>query len=137
MGKSASESGIECTLDGFGFGQPFDTAYHDCCRREDQIRRESGDPEPQAETRNNANSPMIDVRWSILCQHKCIDHDEEMKCDCYPGYRLGQDGRQCDDVDECRNPAACPADQQCVNFVAASSASRTKESLSGRGGGAI
>ena len=32
MGRQAADTTGECSMSGFGFGQPFDGAYHECCR---------------------------------------------------------------------------------------------------------
>ncbi|XP_054277887.1 very low-density lipoprotein receptor-like isoform X3 [Macrosteles quadrilineatus] len=47
------------------------------------------------------------------CSHICVDTLVSFHCDCRPGYKLVDDGRSCEDIDECENPGACS--QICYN----------------------
>ena len=51
------------------------------------------------------------------CGHNCIDTKEGFKCYCNPGYKLMDDGKACQDIDECNEiQGACS--QTCVNGLA-------------------
>ncbi|XP_077561431.1 low-density lipoprotein receptor-like isoform X4 [Haemaphysalis longicornis] len=47
------------------------------------------------------------------CSDLCHDDPVGYHCSCRPGFRLTEDGRTCDDVDECAVPGSCS--QTCVN----------------------
>ena len=50
------------------------------------------------------------------CGHNCIDTKEGFKCYCNPGYKLMDDGKACQDIDECAGAAnSCHSNATCVN----------------------
>ncbi|XP_032876421.1 fibulin-7 [Amblyraja radiata] len=51
-----------------------------------------------------------------LCMHTCINVPGSYRCTCPPTYRLLNDGRSCDDVDECATSQHnCPTEATCIN----------------------
>nr|XP_037288057.1 LOW QUALITY PROTEIN: very low-density lipoprotein receptor-like [Rhipicephalus microplus] len=47
------------------------------------------------------------------CSDICRDDPVGFHCECKPGFRLTEDGKTCDDVDECATPGSCS--QTCIN----------------------
>ncbi|KAK8763872.1 hypothetical protein V5799_033525 [Amblyomma americanum] len=47
------------------------------------------------------------------CSDICRDDPVGYHCECRPGFRLMEDGKTCDDIDECATPGSCS--QTCVN----------------------
>ncbi|KAM5253558.1 fibulin-7 isoform 4-T4 [Hipposideros larvatus] len=51
-----------------------------------------------------------------LCMHACVNTPGSYRCACPSGYRTLQDGKSCEDVDECVSPQhLCPRGTTCVN----------------------
>ncbi|XP_078254923.1 fibulin-7 isoform X2 [Rhinoraja longicauda] len=51
-----------------------------------------------------------------LCMHTCINIPGSYRCTCPPTYRLLNDGRSCDDVDECATSQHnCTTEATCIN----------------------
>ena len=50
------------------------------------------------------------------CDHKCTDNDGSYTCDCRSGYRLTNDGKTCEDIDECATENGGCA-HTCVNHT--------------------
>ncbi|KAJ0003972.1 hypothetical protein NQD34_010186 [Periophthalmus magnuspinnatus] len=46
------------------------------------------------------------------CAYDCVETPRGVRCICPPGYQMGSDGRECKDVDECKQE---PCQQVCVN----------------------
>lgn len=51
------------------------------------------------------------------CEHNCRETPKGKVCYCNDGYKLAQNARNCDDIDECKVSNPCP--QKCVNIVGA------------------
>ncbi|KAL0155493.1 hypothetical protein M9458_049756, partial [Cirrhinus mrigala] len=47
-----------------------------------------------------------------LCAHKCENILGSYKCSCTTGFKLADDGRNCDDLNECESN---PCSQECAN----------------------
>ncbi|KAL1426766.1 hypothetical protein MTO96_017995 [Rhipicephalus appendiculatus] len=47
------------------------------------------------------------------CSDICRDDPVGFHCECKPGFRLTEDGKTCDDIDECATPGSCS--QTCIN----------------------
>ena len=50
------------------------------------------------------------------CDHKCNDTDGSYTCDCRSGYRLSNDGKTCEDIDECLSENGGCA-HSCINYT--------------------
>ncbi|GFS46965.1 hemicentin-1 [Trichonephila inaurata madagascariensis] len=51
------------------------------------------------------------------CQHLCENTQGSYRCTCPPGYRLGQSGKTCLDIDEClESNIDCGPDRMCFNM---------------------
>lgn len=48
------------------------------------------------------------------CTHLCIQGPFGAQCECPLGYRLANDSKTCEDIDECRIPGFCS--QHCYNM---------------------
>lgn len=48
------------------------------------------------------------------CSDICKDDPIGFHCECHPGFKLTEDNRTCDDVDECLIPGSCS--QKCTNY---------------------
>jgi hypothetical protein len=49
------------------------------------------------------------------CAQGCVDLDKGYECTCEAGYTLGDDGKACNDVDECKGENNCDANATCTN----------------------
>jgi len=47
------------------------------------------------------------------CEHECVGTPKGAECLCRPGYKLSQDGKSCEDINECTQYGIC--DQECIN----------------------
>lgn len=54
-----------------------------------------------------------ECQQGVCLNSRCINVPGSYRCDCESGYVMNRRG-QCEDVDECRNPSACPG-KKCVN----------------------
>lgn len=62
----------------------------------------------------------ISVCTRFGCDHFCEELDyDKAACTCRSGFQLNRDGRKCDDIDECLNPALniCGPDERCSNLL--------------------
>merc|ERR1712038_1425856 len=50
-----------------------------------------------------------------LCEDQCVNTQGSYFCSCGNGYQLGQNNRECQDIDECNNPNTCSFGYVCVN----------------------
>lgn len=51
------------------------------------------------------------------CEHHCRETPKGTVCYCNDGYKLAQNARNCNDIDECKESNPCP--QKCINIVGA------------------
>ncbi|KAI6656725.1 Mucin-like protein [Oopsacas minuta] len=52
-----------------------------------------------------------------ICDQDCTNQIGEYTCDCVTGYAISSDGRTCQDMNECTNPATCPDTFVCSNMI--------------------
>lgn len=114
MGALAANSGRGCELDP-GFTMTSDPSYQACCSK--TIISLGGSAK-----RRNQQPPTLTDRCKIsngMCKQRCLDPGQgwPVICDCFNGYTLDRDGRDCVDVDECLVTTVCPSHQKCVNHV--------------------
>ncbi|XP_078398784.1 fibulin-7 [Cetorhinus maximus] len=51
-----------------------------------------------------------------LCMHTCVNIPGSYRCTCPPAYKLHNDGRSCDDIDECATlQHNCTREETCIN----------------------
>merc|ERR1712038_692686 len=50
-----------------------------------------------------------------LCEDQCVNTQGSYFCSCGNGYQLGQNNRECQDINECNNPNTCSFGYVCVN----------------------
>ncbi|KAG8225724.1 hypothetical protein J437_LFUL008109, partial [Ladona fulva] len=50
-----------------------------------------------------------------LCIGTCINEPGSYRCTCPDGYRLGSDGRSCQDIDECEIGNRCKPNEICID----------------------
>ncbi|XP_049270622.1 hemicentin-1 [Rhipicephalus sanguineus] len=67
-------------------------------------------------TKDGACVDEDECRNDNQCQHKCMNTPGSYQCMCPVGYKLGDDGHTCHDVDECRElELDCGHDHACFN----------------------
>uniref|UniRef100_A0A4W3JXS0 Fibulin-7-like protein n=1 Tax=Callorhinchus milii TaxID=7868 RepID=A0A4W3JXS0_CALMI len=55
-------------------------------------------------------------RQARLCAHACVNTPGSYRCTCPPGYTLQEEGRGCDDVNECSSGQHnCSREESCIN----------------------
>lgn len=62
---------------------------------------------------------IIDPCADMECDHLCIKDDSDTAvCGCHLGYELDQDGKTCNDIDECADPTLnlCDVNATCSNL---------------------
>jgi hypothetical protein len=50
------------------------------------------------------------------CSQQCVDNEQAYECLCDVGYILNEDGKTCDNIDDCQNNL-CPKNSQCVDGI--------------------
>lgn len=77
---------------------------------------------PPGHTVNPENHVTCEVQTddpclALGCAHACYDDGQSHVCTCEPGYVLAQDGRHCEDFDECMDERQCSGDNdRCENL---------------------
>uniref|UniRef100_A0A665WGD7 Thrombomodulin n=1 Tax=Echeneis naucrates TaxID=173247 RepID=A0A665WGD7_ECHNA len=62
----------------------------------------------------SADDPCADLG----CQHACFHNGSSYSCICDHGFKLAEDGRSCEDFNDCRDQRQCPGDNfKCVNTI--------------------
>ena len=59
----------------------------------------------------------LDECPSGICEHECTNQIGGFACNCQSGYRLAQNGRACEDINECVSPELCPDTFVCSNSI--------------------
>jgi len=54
-----------------------------------------------------------------FCDSTCTNTDGSYFCSCPSGYQLGENGRECNDVDECLTGQSCGSGLLCINTLGA------------------
>ncbi|KAM9751537.1 fibulin-2-like [Menidia menidia] len=52
---------------------------------------------------------------SSICEQQCTPVDGRPMCSCSPGFSLRNDGRSCEDINECLSAHACQFNERCMN----------------------
>ena len=53
---------------------------------------------------------------TLTCQHVCMKSKYGLEyCDCYKGYKLGDEAGKCEDINECNIMGSCS--QTCINTI--------------------
>ncbi|KAG1677538.1 Fibulin-2 [Nymphon striatum] len=109
LGLIASSMTFPCTLTSFRFGHPWDDSYLDCCKS------------PKGTITDPHTSDGDVCGDSNPCEHTCIKTGDEhfFLCRCYSGFRLKDDLRSCQDINECAEGVHnCTNDKpDCINVL--------------------
>ncbi|GFQ75776.1 uncharacterized protein TNCT_259431 [Trichonephila clavata] len=107
LGLRAESMQMPCSFTQFSFGSPWDEAFRDCCQNPYSALGTS----PQLGNGKCAtNNP---------CDQKCEEIGQQVRCSCYPGYKLSANFKTCEDIDECLLEAhnCDPATETCINSI--------------------
>lgn len=65
------------------------------------------------------------------CEQECIDTGSGYRCDCRAGYTINDDGKTCEDVDEClADTYVCDESEECVNKIGGYACLKKEETTS-------
>ncbi|GIY41156.1 uncharacterized protein CEXT_747461 [Caerostris extrusa] len=105
LGLEAVSLQTPCNLQHFSFGSPWDEAFRDCCQNPTL-----GTSPQQGGGGCGSGNP---------CDQKCEEIGQQVRCSCYPGYKLAADLKTCEDIDECLLQAhnCDPLTESCLNSI--------------------
>lgn len=112
LGITAHEAGLPCSDFEDQFEPVCDAAFQDCC---ESGRRDIPTSPSTPIVSSNASSSERCWSSSPPCQQRCSNSGGTVQCSCFDGYALDEDGRSCNDVNECVGRGVCGPGQVCVN----------------------
>ncbi|XP_051885965.1 fibulin-1 isoform X2 [Pristis pectinata] len=135
LGRGAKSNGHGCEANealGYQCGQ----VYRACCVGDEEaintpvnsnhtadFSPDTHNQSPGHETRKSPvelEDPFLNdrCRGGGPCQQRCTDTGTRVSCSCYVGYKLNDDQRTCDDVNECLLLIhQCQTGQRCINTI--------------------
>ncbi|XP_076803983.1 uncharacterized protein LOC143448237 isoform X2 [Clavelina lepadiformis] len=124
LGLKAYSLSLSCDME--ILGDPCNSAYSECCRRG---RLASGDTQESApptiasiSSSSTTTSRLVSEGVSHCstdnnCPQLCVDTDSGIECACLEGFELDEDGKTCNDINECvLGTHECVVGQFCLNL---------------------
>ncbi|KAK7496217.1 hypothetical protein BaRGS_00012627 [Batillaria attramentaria] len=132
MGVAARRERASCQAP--GLGEPCDSKFAECCTGRPSnytIPVFSGNPggtddssdttngneagdEPDDSDEDNNNIDECSIFPGQVCSHLCVDLPTGFRCDCPPGFKLKDDKRTCEQLEEISCVYNNPCEQRCV-----------------------
>ncbi|GFY38322.1 uncharacterized protein TNIN_270692 [Trichonephila inaurata madagascariensis] len=107
LGLRAESMQMPCSFTRFSFGSPWDEAFRDCCQN------------PYSALGTSPQLGNGKCATDNPCDQKCEEIGQQVRCSCYPGYKLSANLKTCEDIDECLLEAhnCDPATEICINSI--------------------